>query len=293
MMKVAADAPVLRLGELVERDGIFHRPGQEETAYKRQWEAEASHDHVASAIARGSAGVDDYETLTGKIAPLWNRFPEGRHIETVLEIGCGYGRIPLYLGREHNLTWKTYCAVDISETMLRRLLEYRARFALVPSGRLYPVCVSADALPLEDNSVDLVLTSAVFLHMGKSFVERTVAEVARVLKPGGAFVFDVSFPNARNPSSYLPRMKPKRLRSPNFLKYWTRDEVQRLIRESGLEAKSGSAVIEPTSFALLPKRVGAVGVPLSRRINAALGKPERFRDVLAVSYSAFSETLFR
>jgi arsenite methyltransferase len=292
-MKVATDATPLRLDELVERDGIFHRAGQDESAYKRQWEAEAADDHVASAIARGAAGADDYETLTGKITPLWDRFPDDLHAETVLEIGSGYGRIPLYLGREHALTWTTYCAVDISETMLRRLLEYRARFELVPDGRLYPVCVSADALPLRDDSVDLVLTSAVFLHMGKTFVKRAVAEIARVLKPGGAFVFDVSFPNARNPSSFVPRLKPARLRSPNFLKYWTRGEVQRLLRESGLEAKSGPALIEPTSFALLPKRIGPVGVPLSRRINAALGQPERFHDVLAVSFSVSSEALLR
>ena len=292
-MKAAADATVLRLDELVERDGIFHRSNEAQTAYKRQWEAEASHDHVASAIARGSEGADDYETLTGKISPLWDRFPQSLHAPTVLEIGSGYGRIPLHLGRKHDLTWDTYCAVDISETMLRRLLEYRVRFDLVPDGRLYPVCISADALPLEDNSVDLVLTTAVFLHMGKNFVGRTVAEIARVLKPGGAFVFDVSFPNARNPSSYVPRLKPRRLRSPNFLKYWTRAEVQRLLSESGLEAIAGPTVIEPASFALLPKRMGPFGVPLSRRINAALGQPERFRDVLAVSYSAFSEALLR
>jgi SAM-dependent methyltransferase len=292
-MKVPAEAPALRLAELVERDGIFHRSRSEWSAYKHQWEAEALDDHVASAIARGSAGAEDYETLTGKISPLWDRFPQGLHVGTVLEIGSGYGRIPLHLGREHDLTWESYCAVDISETMLRRLLEYRARFDLVPDGRLYPVCASADELPLEDDSVDLVLTSAVFLHMGKSFVGRTVAEIARVLKPGGSFVFDVSFPNARNPSSYLPRLKPKPLRSPNFLKYWTRAEVQRLLRSSGLDAKAGPTVTEPTSFALLPKRIGPVGLPLSRRINAALGDPERFRDVLAVSYSAYSEALLR
>jgi arsenite methyltransferase len=292
-MKIAADAQVLRLDELVEREGIFHRSGQDETEYKRRWEAEASEDHIASAIARGSAGVDDYETLTAKITPLWDRLPHGLKAGTVLEIGCGYGRIPLYLGREHDLTWETYFAVDISEEMLRRLLEYRARFALVPGGRLYPICVSADSLPLEDSSVELVLSSAVFLHMGKSFVERAMEEVARVLKPGGDFVFDVSFPNARNPTSYVPRLKPKRLRSPNFLKYWTRVEVQRLLRESGLEAKAGPTAIEATSFALLPKRVGPLSVPFSRRINEALGQPERFQDVLAVSYSAFSETLLR
>ena len=88
----------------------------------------------------------------------------------MLEIGAGYGRIPLYLARARDVTWSAYCAVDISETMLQRFVEYREQFAPAPASRLYPVCASADELPLEDDSVDLALTSAVFLHMGKSFV---------------------------------------------------------------------------------------------------------------------------
>ena len=59
--------------------------------------------------------------------------------------------------------------------MLERFVEYRDRFAPAPAGRLYPICTSADSLPLEDDSVDLAITSAVFLHMGKSFVTRAVA----------------------------------------------------------------------------------------------------------------------
>ena len=54
--------------------------------------------------------------------------------------------------------------------MLERFVEYRDRFAPAPAGGLYPICASADSLPLEDDSIDLAITSAVFLHMGKSFV---------------------------------------------------------------------------------------------------------------------------
>ena len=157
----------------------------------------------------------------------------------MLEIGSGYGRIPLYLAKERGRTWSSYYAVDIAETCSASCPGIDERFSRIPQASLYPICVSADSLPLEDDSVDLALTSAVFLHMGKAFVARTVAEIARTLKPGGHFVFDVSFPNARNPSSFHSRLKPNRLRAPNFMKYWTREEVAALLRESGLAAKAG------------------------------------------------------
>lgn len=271
---------------------MFVRPGDEVTGYRRKWEDEAADNHVASAIGRGSGGDDDFATLTGKVPPLWARFPEGLHVENVLEIGSGYGRIPLYLAHEHRLTWSSYCAIDISETMLRRLLEYRRRFALVPGGRIVPIGISADALPLQADSFDLVLSSAVFLHMGKGHVMRTLAEIARVLRPGGSFVFDVSFPNARNLSTIASRLKPARFRPPHFMKYWTRSEVEAALRSSGLAEKSGSFAIEPGGYALLPKNVGPLPVPLSRRINAALGSSPRFlRQRLAISYNAFSTGL--
>jgi arsenite methyltransferase len=279
----------VRKEELVERDGVFVRPGDEVSDYRRQWEDEATEDHVASAIGRGFGGRNDLATLTAKVPPLWARFPQGLDVENVLEIGSGYGRIPLYLAHERRFTWRSYCAIDISETMLRRLLEYGRRFDLVPDDGLVPIGVSADALPLRPDSFDLVLSSAVFLHMGKSHVIRALAEIARVLRPGGSFVFDVSFPNGRNLSTMASRLKPSRLRPPHFMKYWTQREVEHALQSSGLAEKSGSFTIEPGAYALLPKNVGPLSVPLARRINATVGSaPDVLRRRLAVSYNAFS-----
>ena len=210
----------------------------------------------------------------------------------MLEIGAGYGRIPLYLARERDVRWSTYCAVDISGTMLERFVEYRDRFAPAPESRLYPICVSADALPLEDDSVDLAITSAVFLHMGKRFVRGAVAEIARTLKPGGDVVFDVSFPNAHNPTNLLLRLKPERFRPPHFMKFWTRGEVESMLAETGLAAKAGGLTIEPGAYAVLPKRVGPVPVPLARRANSAVqSPPPRFEGVLAESFLVTSNGL--
>jgi arsenite methyltransferase len=283
---------ILRRSELVERGGIYYRAEEgAQSEYRQRWEDEAAEDHVRSAIAGGQTDRVDYETLTGKIAPIWQRFPQGRHFGTVLEIGAGYGRIPLYLARERDVTWSTYCAVDISGTMLERFVEYRDRFA-APESRLYPICASADALPLEDDSIDLAITSAVFLHMGKRFVRDTVAEIARTLKPGGDFVFDVSFPNAHNPTNLLPRLKPERFRPPHFMKFWTRREVEAMLVETGLAAKARGFTLEPGAYAILPKRVGPVSVPLARRANRAVQTPtHRLEGLLAESFLAYSPGL--
>jgi arsenite methyltransferase len=269
------------------RDGIAFAAGVPDSEYQARWEGEAVENHVRSAIADGSgrAGAD---ALTAKIAPLWGRFPEGAHASSLLDVGAGYGRIDLYLARDRRLTCDSFCAVDISPTMLTRLIEYRERFDVFPGAALDAICASADELPIEDATIDLAISSAVFLHMGKSFVHRAVREIARVLKPGGAFVFDACFPNALNPSNWPPRLKPYRLRNPNALKYWRRDEVQRLLVDSGLAERAGGACIEATSYAVLPKTLGPVPVPLARRANRALGTPTRFDDVLAVSFSAYS-----
>jgi arsenite methyltransferase len=288
-----SDRPwLLRDEELVVRNGVYHRTGEEQVSdYRRRWEEEAEEDHVRSAIAAGTTEQLDYASLTGKISPVWDLIPRGRDLGTVLEVGAGYGRIPLYLARERGVDWVAYCALDISETMLRRMAEYRERFAPGQSP-LYLICASADELPLQDGEIDTVLTSVVFLHMGKSFVARAVREIARVLRPGGEIVFDASFPNARNPSNLLLQAKPHRLRPPNYMKFWTRREVESLLESSGLTAKTGPLEIVAGAHEVLPRRLGPIPVPLARRANRlAAGLPARFHGVTTLTYTAYSPGL--
>lgn len=293
-MSVETDATgFLRRDELVLREGIWHRA--EETAasaYRRRWEEEAQHDPVRAAIASEGHAQATYETLTAKVSPVWARIPHGKQLGHVLEIGAGYGRIPLYLVRERGARWTSYTAVDISETMLRRLAAYRERFAPSESP-LHRVCVSADELPLESDSIDVVLTSAVFLHMGKAFVHRALAEVARVLRHGGHLVFDVSFPNARNPANLLPQLKPHRLRAPNYMKYWTRGELEHLLATTGLRAKAALISVEAGSHAVLPKEIGPLRVPLARRANRLAERaPSALDNLLISSFTVVTPEIF-
>jgi SAM-dependent methyltransferase len=184
-----------------------------------------------------------------------------------------------------------FCALDISETMLRRLREYRDEFAPGESP-LHLVCASADELPLDDESIDTALSSVVFLHMGKSFVARTIGEIARVLKPGGSIVFDASFPNARNPTNLLLQAKPKRLQPPNYMKFWTRREVEALLDATGLLAKTGPLELVAGAHEVLPRRLGPLPVPLARQANRLAERlPSGVEGVTTLTYTAYSPGL--
>ncbi|MEU7074671.1 class I SAM-dependent methyltransferase [Streptomyces narbonensis] len=105
----------------------------------------------------------------------------------LLELGAGHGRDALYFAHEGF----TVRATDFSATGLQQL-----RGAALARGTAERVTTAVhdvrDPLPLPDASVD-----AVFAHMllcmalSTEEIRALVAEVARVLRPGGTFVYTV------------------------------------------------------------------------------------------------------
>ncbi|MBV6698224.1 class I SAM-dependent methyltransferase [Kitasatospora aureofaciens] len=105
----------------------------------------------------------------------------------VLELGAGHGRDALFLAREGF----TVLATDFSPTGLEQL-----RAAAAEQGLTDRVTTAVhdvrEPLPLPDASVD-----AVFAHMllcmalSTEEIHALVAEVRRVLRPGGSFVYTV------------------------------------------------------------------------------------------------------
>jgi SAM-dependent methyltransferase len=177
--------------------------------------------------------------------------------------------------------------------MLRHLLRYRARFEALSGTNVIPIATSADELPLADDSTDLVVSSAVFLHMGASYLRNALSEITRVLKPGGGFVFESSFPNRRCPANF-PSLLLRWLgeRRPNQMKLYTLAEVRRFLEVSGLVDKAGGYRIEANAHALLPKRLGPIRVPFATAINSRLTPPdERVRQLLALSFTVTSPGL--
>lgn len=105
----------------------------------------------------------------------------------VLELGAGHGRDALYFAREGF----TVRATDFSPTGLGQLRE-TARAQGVEERVTTAVHDVREPLPLPDGSVD-----AVFAHMllcmalSTGELHALVAEVRRVLRPGGVFVYTV------------------------------------------------------------------------------------------------------
>ncbi|GAB2979442.1 class I SAM-dependent methyltransferase [Actinotalea caeni] len=91
--------------------------------------------------------------------------------DTVLEVGCGAGRDGRVLAAGRG----RYLGIDLSPegVAICRTLGLDARVA------------SATALPVADASVDAVWSMSTLMHLDPAAFEQALAEIARVLRPGG------------------------------------------------------------------------------------------------------------
>jgi SAM-dependent methyltransferase len=118
-----------------------------------------------------------------------------RHNDSVLEIGCGVGRLAIPATRIIN-SEGSYLGVDIigdsidwcASHITPRLPHFRFHFEDIasqihnPSGCKDP---ASTRIPLPDASVDKVFLASVFTHMFPVGVHNYLSEFRRILKPGG------------------------------------------------------------------------------------------------------------
>jgi ubiquinone/menaquinone biosynthesis C-methylase UbiE len=108
----------------------------------------------------------------------------------VVDLGTGTGRIARALARSGSTN---VIAVDRSQRMLDIAL------AKTEGQRVLALRADATELPIFDGSVDAVTCSGVLHHVVRP--QRVVAEVARILRPGGRIV--VREPNADYPAHWF------------------------------------------------------------------------------------------
>lgn len=100
----------------------------------------------------------------------------------VLDVGSGYGGAARYLAKRFG------CKVTALNLAEKENARNREMSAAAGVGDLVNVVDgSFEAIPLEDASCDAAWSQDAILHSGQR--EKVIAEVARVLKPGGHFVF--------------------------------------------------------------------------------------------------------
>ena len=126
------------------------------------------------------------ETIHGAVSDQVARFAEahGDKVRAV-DLGCGDGAVTELLLDDERID---VVGVDNEPKMIAQVLRRLTRW--IESGRLS--IAEADALGYladqEDGSVDLVASGYVFHNLTPDYRSATLAEVYRVLRPGGLFI---------------------------------------------------------------------------------------------------------
>ena len=118
----------------------------------------------------------DWETPDPRIEDYAQRLaPPAR----VLDLGCGIGRHALmYAAVGHQVT-----GLDAAEDGLAELSARAGSLNLT----IETVLGKMDALPFANASFDHVLSFNVIYHADEEIMSRTIAEIFRILRPGGTF----------------------------------------------------------------------------------------------------------
>jgi SAM-dependent methyltransferase len=161
------------------------------------------HDHWADSEDPADVLVDEsFEACTA---------PENRHIVrwlgdvrglSLLDLGCGCGEAAVYFAKRGAVV----TATDLSPGMIELTCRVAARHKVSLNHR---VCGS-EKLPFADGSFDVVYGANVLHH---SDLRAALAEVRRVLKPGGRACF--WDPRAGNPAIDVYRRMASKVRTPD------------------------------------------------------------------------------
>jgi len=154
------------------------RKNYRETWNKLSISREAALMHVAGYTDEARIS---YETEVNSISLLRNSIgirPE----DTVLEIGCGVGRVGKVLAPQV----RRWIGCDVSDNMLLHAADRLKGLSNVELVRVS----GTDLAPIPDASVDSVYCHVVFMHLEEWDRFAYVREAHRVLRPGGRFYCD-------------------------------------------------------------------------------------------------------
>jgi malonyl-CoA O-methyltransferase len=143
---------------------------------------------VRAAFDRASASYEAAAVLQARVADeiLGRLEPFKFAPRVVLDLGAGTGRLTGELKRRYRRA--LVIALDLAPGMLREARRHQHLFR-----HFERVCGDAVRLPLADTSVDVVVSSLMLQWCDPP--DRAFAEIRRVLKPDGFFVFSTFGPD--------------------------------------------------------------------------------------------------
>jgi len=160
-------------------------------AIRKDWDERARCDtfhYIASwrsdwdQVSFFESGEQDYLQLVAPFLAANHWEPHGK---TMLELGCGAGRVT----RSFAQRFGKVVAVDVSAEMLSRAQSY----LLDATNIAWVQCDGADLIGVEADSMDFVFSCLVLHHMPREALAFAyVREMLRAVKSGGLFLFQFS-----------------------------------------------------------------------------------------------------
>jgi SAM-dependent methyltransferase len=152
-------------------------------------------------------GIDAYESVTDfqkkLLFPLLKSKLNGKE-SLVLDFGCGPGRFTHGLAE---LIDGRVVGVDITPELLE----------IAPESPLISYqCIGTDVLPFPDSSFDVVWSCLVLGGIPSEKIEQSIAEIDRVLRPGGLFFYVENTANTASSNYWFFRDEDTYIRLAKF-----------------------------------------------------------------------------
>ncbi len=128
----------------------------------------------------------DMVLFRGKLSELRQRTANLARLqpgETVLDVGCGTGTLAIEVQQRVGATGRVF-GIDPGAQQITRA-RYKAARRKLPIDFQIGVI---ERLPFPDLTFDVVLSTIMMHHLGDGLKRQGLAEIARVLKPGGRLV---------------------------------------------------------------------------------------------------------
>jgi SAM-dependent methyltransferase len=202
---------------------------------------------LASSV--GSSSLEDHYWCSGWQTANVQLLVDLQPDDTILDVGCGVGRLAYGF---HGWYGSRYIGVDIMPKAIEYCKTTFPRFEFYhldvkspyynPNGALEPAKM---LLPVEDQSIDVVILYSVYTHLLPETFHRMTSEIGRVLKSGGrclaSFLIldgqtDKAIFSFNNKWSDECRVENKD--NPEGAVGYTKDFIERLFSQNGLHMKT-------------------------------------------------------
>jgi ubiquinone/menaquinone biosynthesis C-methylase UbiE len=173
------------------------------------------------------------DVMRRQVIPPVSRHLRDRSSEParILDVACGTGRTLLQMATAH--PGQRYFGMDLSPYYVEAARE---QLAAVPGVSL--VADNAETIPFRDGYFDAVTSVYLFHELPRNARRNVIAEMRRVLRPGGLVVIEDSAQYSESePLAFFLENFAREMHEP-FYRDYLRDDLGAMLQEAGFQVES-------------------------------------------------------